>query len=534
MSNRFRKSAMILVFVMICAIVASCSTPTAAPTTPAPTTGSGAAATTTSAPAASGKVFDKPTEIKIMMGSHASWPYNKDWIVWKYIEEATGAKLVFDVHPGAEFLTKVTLALTSKETLPDIMHFGNNAVINANYSSGAFLDITSQEEHMPAYMTWKAKTPESAGLIEIRTSGDGKAYMFPTFGFETILNLRSWLYRKDIFAKNNLQPPKDTEEMYQAAKKLKGIYPDSYPLAFRSGLGNIAVMGPQWSPYFSPYIYYHRDEKKWHYGAIESTMKDLITYFNRMYDEQLVPPDYLTIDVSSWQQLVAQSKGFMMPEYIVRIDFFNKPARVKEPDYTWAMMPPPKSTLPGGQQKLPKYNVDTTGFAMLNTGKAERVVNAARFIDWYYTPQAIELLSWGKANETYKVVNNVREYILDEKQTPSMNLYGFRTYSAYQVIDPTANEAAYSKENVADARATMPYVQEAMDPSMWLPFNEKQQQTLTELADPLSTFVQGELSKFLLKKRPLSEFDAFVGEVNSKGLDRYLKTYEEALNAVSK
>ena len=48
-----------------------------------------------------------------------------------------------------------------------------------------------------------------------------------------------------------------------------------------------------------------------------------------------------------------------------------------------------------------------------NTGK-EKNRNAIKFMNWLYSDEAMELTSWGKAGETYEVVDGKR-YIRDAK-----------------------------------------------------------------------------------------------------------------------
>ena len=58
-----------------------------------------------------------------------------------------------------------------------------------------------------------------------RRSADGKIYSAPSYGSPTAFgNMRTWMYRKDIFEKHGLQPPETYEELYQVCKKLKELY----------------------------------------------------------------------------------------------------------------------------------------------------------------------------------------------------------------------------------------------------------------------------------------------------------------------
>lgn len=482
----------------------------------------------------SGKIFEKSTEISIVMGSHASWPYDESWAMWDIVEEATNVKFNIQAIPLAEMPTKVNLMMASRDQLPDLLHVIEKGTVDKHAIAGAFVSIMDNIDRLPNFKNWMDTTSDSEEYLTQRTSGDGKIYFFPTYGLHTINNLRSWMYRKDIFEKNNLTPPKDVNEMFEAAKKLKEIYPDSYPLAFRDGLDQLRIMAPQWKPYFDLYGYYDFNTNKWGYGAIEDAAKEMVVFFKKMADEELIPPDFLTIETKSWQELVASGKGFMMPEYIVRIDFFNRPARqAGEKDYTWAVMAPPKGNGPDAASKVRKMNLEFSGYLICNTGKTENINNAFKFVDWMYSPEGKEILSWGKEGVTYKVVDGKKQFILDDKGTPARNLYGLGTYGLYLAVDPASNEALYSEENVIEARKAIQYLEERANPLIWLPFNDSEAETQAQLGTTIKTYVDEQFSKFLLGQRPMSEWDAYVQEVKKLGVDELIKMYENTYKRVT-
>ena len=233
---------------------------------------------------------DDVTELKIIMSSHASWPYQKDWPIWDWMEEATKTKLSIQSIPGTDFTTKIPLVLASPETLPDLIHMINLGLVNQNATSGAFVAISDNLDKMPNYTAFMNTLPaeERKELEAQRTAGDGKMYFPPVYGTQTVMNLRTWIYRKDVFEKNNLQVPTTETELYNVAKKLKSLYPDSYPLCFRTGLEQITNMGPMWKNNFAWALYYDFKEEKWCWGAQDSeTMKHIIEFFGKMHDEGL-------------------------------------------------------------------------------------------------------------------------------------------------------------------------------------------------------------------------------------------------------
>ena len=500
--------------------------------------GSTAAAPTTAAPEATkdenAPLFDKPVKLSILMGSHASWPYDENWKVWQYVKEATGAELDIQAVPGEELPTKLNLIMASKDKLPDIVHVWAKTQSDAHAMSGAYVSILDNLDKLPNFSKWLDSISDKEEILAQHTAGDGKIYLFPTYGVQTINNLIIWMDRKDILERNNLTVPTTYDELYTVSKKLKEIYPDSYPLSFRGGVTKFDQMLQQWKPYMGTGFYYDFDNKKWNFGGTEDTMKEFILWVKKAYDDKLIPTDFATITNQSWQELVTTNRGFFMPEYIVRIDFFNGPARTTDPDYTWAVMEPPKGNTSTATNKTGKTNLDLTGYLVVNTGKQESMDNALKFVDWFYSDKGKALVSWGKEGETYKVVNSEKQFILDDKGTPARNLYGFGTYGLYQVIDETSNEALYTKENVAEAHKAAEFLEPRSNPINWLPFNESEKEISDQKLTPITNYVNEQLSKFILGQRPISEWDAYVKEVNALGVEELRKAYEDAYSRVTK
>ena len=90
-------------------------------------------------------------------------------------------------------------------------------------------------------------------------------------------------------------------------------------------------------------------------------------------------------------------------------------------------MTPPKGDGVTGQARIAKYNLDPTGYLICNTGKQDRIDNAFKLLDWMYSDEGSELLSWGKEGETYKVVDGKKKFIVGENETPQEK-YGAATY----------------------------------------------------------------------------------------------------------
>lgn len=484
--------------------------------------------------AGEGKLFTEPTELDITISSHVSWPYNENWVMWKYIGEASGANLKISAIPNADLDTKLSLMMATPENLPDLLHTWQKKTVDDYALTGAYLAYDDYKELTPNMNAFIESVPESerADLLAMRTSGDGKMYSAPAYGTQTVNNLRTWIYRKDIFEKHNLKVPTTTEELYQVAKQLKALYPNSYPICFRTGIGKLEEWGPSWEPYFTHNAYYDYNSGEWKLGAQQPVMKEMVEFFLKLKNEELVPPDYITMETKSWEELMSTDRGFITLDYIVRIDFFNKPNREVNPDYTLALMAPPKPDTATANQGLYKGNLDFYGYTVCNTGHEKDVENAFKFVDWFYTDEAIDLVSWGKEGETYQVnADGKKEFILAGDEQPQ-NKYGIATYGVYQVIHTEANEALYTEEQVAACHDVMQYLMPRSNPTTWVPLSKEQQDEMLTLKNDLYNYISEGLSKFLLGQTPMSEWDTYQKTLSDMGAERLLSIYSDAYNAV--
>ena len=476
-----------------------------------------------------GKLFTEPTDIKITVASHASWPYNENWVMWRYFQEATGAAFEIQTIPAADMKTKVALMMASPDNLPDLLHLWEKALVDQHASAGAFISLSDNQERLPNYTAFWETVPEEErkDIFAQRTSGDGKIYSAPAYGTQTVNNLRTWMYREDIFRKHQLAVPQTFEELYQTAKKLKELYPESYPLCFRTGFMKFDEFGPSWQNDFSLGAYYDYEKGVWRYGAREPVMKEMVEYFLKLKNEDLVPPDYLTMPTKSWEELMSTDRGFITLDYVVRIDFFNIPGRQENPDYTLKLMKPPASGKTGAEARLMKSNLDYSGYCICNTGKSQRENNAFKLLDWMYTDEGSELLSWGKENETYQVADGKKSFILADGEVVQ-NTYGVGTYGLYQRMDTAANEAIYTDEQVAACHELLNYLEPRSNPASWVPLEEEEEKRIQNLKAEITAYMEESVSKFLLGQRPMSEWDDFQKGLEQMGVDELLEIYSAA------
>ncbi|WP_246066906.1 extracellular solute-binding protein [Paenibacillus koleovorans] len=463
----------------------------------------------------------KKQTYSMLVESHPSWPYSKDWPVWKMIEEKTGATFNVQV-PSGKIEDALSLTIASGE-MPDVMYTLNKQLADKYGMQGALVNILDYVDKMPNFKKWLTKYPDEA---QNSLAADGKMYIFPNEGIsETNRNI--WMYRQDVFQQNNLQVPKNYDELYTVLKKLKELYPNSYPFAFR--FGNALQIMRNMSTNFmtNEDFYYDFDKKEWKYGPIDDNYKTLVTWMNKFYKEGLMPPDWLTTDVKQWQDLVSTNRTFVTIDYIGRIDNFNVPLRKDNPKFNMAFMAPPIG-LANAPQKNPFTHFKISGMMVSSTSK--KVDDLMKVMDFYYTEEGRTLLSWGKENETYKVENGKKKFIesyidvgdLRKKTGLSTNAaFTWFDYDAHLSLATPELQQAYVDARKYDAK---------LDPEP--PMTEKEMEVMTTTYAAIVKHREQNVSKFILGERSLTEWDKYVDEQKKLGIDKVLDVHKQAYDRV--
>jgi putative aldouronate transport system substrate-binding protein len=81
----------------------------------------------------------KKKTFSMLVESHPSWPYNKDWPIWKLIEEKTG--VTFNVQvPSGKIEDSLSLAVASN-TMTDLMYTLDKKLADKYGQQGALVNI---------------------------------------------------------------------------------------------------------------------------------------------------------------------------------------------------------------------------------------------------------------------------------------------------------------------------------------------------------------------------------------------------------
>lgn len=476
----------------------------------------------------------------------------KEW--HKRMEAYMGKKVEIEYNyiPSSEYDEKVKLMIASDD-LTDFFVTPLFYDTSEMAAQGQLLELAQYKDLMPNYMNYISKVKNGIKRV---TNSDGEMYTFketstPRFPEDRgMLIQNTSAYRYDVFKTNNLKIPETLDEFYEAAKKLKQLYPDKYPVATK------------WNSLRSLFSANHlRDEIFWNgeeyvYGVLEEGYKDALQFANKLYSEKLLDPEY-TIDTDD----TLKRKALNGDNLMWLTQWFTTPAeytRTAGDGKIFAVSLYPDNPKYGtAWQEVVNGNTPDLGWgAYALSSKVKQPEELIKFIDYQYSEEMIRLITWGIEGTTYTVGDDgVPTFVdsLKKAKDPWLegDKYGMRAsrnhnpglqmvsdaraFVDFAATDYTVFNGKYEEVPIEKSEfltsLPMPdndYVPSWLnEPSIQLTGDESQR--VSEIMNPIKTFVTEEQAKFVAGKNSFEDWQAFINKVKTmEDIEEALKIYNDA------
>lgn len=476
----------------------------------------------------------------------------KEW--HKRMEAYMGKKveIKYNYIPSSEYDEKVKLMIASDD-LTDFFVTPLFYDTSEMAEQGQLLELTQYKDLMPNYMNYISKVKNGMKRV---TDADGKMYTFKETSTPRFPEDRGMLiqntssYRYDVFKANNIKIPETLDEFYEAAKKLKELYPNKYPVATKfNSLRSLFSAN-----HIRDDIFW--DGEKYVYGVLEEGYKDALQFANKLYAEKLLDPEY-TIDTDD----TLKRKALNGDNLMWLTQWFTTPAeytRTADDGKIFAVSLYPDNPKYGkAWQEVVNGNTPDLGWGAYGvSSKAKNPEELIKFIDYQYSDEMIRLITWGIEGTTYTVGKDGVPTFVDSLKTAKDpwlegDKYGMRASRNYNpglqmvsdarafvdfaATDYTVFNGKYEEVPIEKSQfltsLPMPkndYVPSWLsEPSIQLTGNESQR--ISEIMNPVKTFVTEEQAKFVAGKNSFDNWQAFIDKVQKMGnIDEVLKIYNDA------
>ncbi|MGR4847565.1 ABC transporter substrate-binding protein [Streptomyces sp. LARHCF252] len=489
----------------------------------------------------------EPLSFSVLHNNNPVYPMKGGWLFWEELTERTGVTLKPVDVPLADYEKKRSVLIGAGDApflIPKTYHPSEVAFV----SSGAVLAVSDYVKLMPNFRDKVRKWKLEPELDSIRQS-DGKYYLLPGL-HEKVKAGYSLSFRTDVLDKHGLSLPTTWDEVYDVLKALKEEYPGKYPFSDRWStntpfpcgalflyLGQAFGVRAGWA---YDNISFDHKARKFVFTGAQDGYRQMVEYLRRLVAEKLMDPEsFSQTDDQAVQKLLAEKCYAMSanPQELVQNYRYNLEKQVKGAKIE--MIPAPVG--PAGPVVLGGSRLENGVMISSKALKSDSFVAMMQFVDWlWYSDEGQRLARWGVEGVTYTRSGN--QY----KLKPGISLMGSdpdapkdmqKDYGFYNGVFAYGGSwelvsSMFSPDEKKFQAAMAQRKELPIDPAHPLQSFEQEQATLWDT--PLKDTVIQNTLKFVLGKRPLSQWDAYLAELKSKNMQQLVDLHNKAYERFKK
>ncbi len=467
----------------------------------------------------------------------------------KMLEDKSGISLKFNLIAG-DAQAKVKLMFASGD-LPDV-------IMGVNIDSASLLDYGSQGLIQPlnslistygdeVFKMWE--TAEDKNLKNLMMSSDGNFYSMPKYSEQLInlYNYRSFLY-KGWLEKLNMTAAKTTDEYTALLKAFRDKDPNG-----NGKKDEVPLMGNSQNGAFNGTIFLlnsfiftdTKDKLIVENGKVDAAFtkpefRDGLEYMNMLVKEKLLDPITFTQDQNQQKAILAQKEltvGAIMVAAKTAVldtnsqlskDFVAQPPLVGPKGVNFSPATPP--AVQNVYQITNKCKNPAAAYRLADLMLNDEVTFMARF--------GMEGADWKKITDPKKIgIGNVPatfDLIVNQWAASTQNQIwswpnpGFMKYGTMEGLlwneDPYEYNYYQTKYGVDYIKGKQPKESMPLDLVMTLAEMDK----YAVLQPAIKTYLDENITKFIVGDRNLNEWDKFVAEFNKMDLKGFLELMQSA------
>ena len=482
----------------------------------------------------------EPLTISTLYSDHPNYPMNADWLLWSEIAKRTNVTLEPTIVPMSDYDQKKSLLIGAGDA-PMIIPKTYPGQEEAFVSSGAIVPVSDYLDLMPNFQQkvadWKLE-PE----LDTLRQADGKFYLLPGLHEEPWQDY-SIAFRTDELDRLGLQPPATWDELYTVLTAIKQANPDGYPLSDRfKGDSILSIAGPGFGTNAgwglkSNLVHLERGAPSpSNTPARPPEYKALVTYFHKLVAEGLVDPESFTQDDDTAIQKFSTGKSFAISSNAQNIPRDLEPGIAGIPGATVA-----KGEVPAGPAGalLQPSRLENGLMVTKQALESPNFVAIMQFIDWlWYSDEGQEFAKWGVLGTTFdkdtagvRTLNPEITFAGINPDAPKQLqkdfgfaggnfAYGGTTDLLWSTFTPAELEFQKTNEGKKEVDLPPPH-----------PFDDIDREQATLYESALNDLTEQSTLQFILGDRDLATWDAYVQELDSKGLTKYVEMVNAAHQA---
>ncbi|MBQ7916837.1 MAG: extracellular solute-binding protein [Firmicutes bacterium] len=460
----------------------------------------------------------------------------KSYYYFDALEEATGIHVNFigsGSNPQAT-TEAVNLLIVSGE-YPDVWRV--NWITHPGGPTGALedgliLNLSENAEYVPNLVAFYDADPDLKKLV---VNDDGDYFCFPymvDIEEEGNVGLGAH-FRTDWLADLGLELPETVDEWTEALRAFKGMGKGG--LTFEARWLWLEHSAANLSNAFNTvYGFYHTDGVVT-YGPLDEGYGDFVELLASWYAEGLLDPDFATVDKSTVKAKWANHEyGAVL---LHTGDGENGINANKDTDTPLECdTVPPMVMNKGDKAEFGHFNAKFNGGFSHSVSPGDNQEMAMRWCDYLYSDAGRKLTSLGTEGITWIADENgnwkeFTDLVMNNDTTtdsPSNILYQFACKTNWGYPQMKEVYSYFNSEYVNKGNADYANTNMSAHYYPTVTHTAEEAEIISNTFSDIETFVKEGVMKFILGTTPMSEWDSFVAQIKSLGIDEVIEAKQAA------
>ncbi len=453
----------------------------------------------------------------------------------------TGIEVVFQ-HPASGQAGEQFSLIIADGNLPDIMEYnwvtsypgGPEKAIK----DGVIIELNDViDQYCPNLKAYFESHPDIAKACR---TDEGHYYCFPFIrGDEGLLNTIGLMIRKDWLDELNLEIPTTIDEWHTVLTAFKNEKGCAAPFTFEYTNNQYLGANPFVAAFNTNYSFYIGSDGSVHFGAAEEGYRNYLQTMHDWYAEGLIDADIATMKNDQVAaKMTNDGAGASMGQSGSRLGTWTASARKTNANYLLAPCPQP-TVEKGAFAEFGYIEVPYSGRASAAiTTSCKDVARAAALLDYAYGEAGHDYYNFGTEGVSYTMVGDMPTYtdlILNNPDgmpiSNAMSAYIRGNYNGPFVQDVRYLVQYYTLPEQRDTldqwgASTSNAAAHVMPPIT--PTSDESKEFAT-IMNQVNTRRDEMTLKFIFGDESLENFDNYVEELMSMGLERAIEIENDAL-----
>jgi len=485
-------------------------------------------------------VATEPVEFSLLYRDHPNYPLNEDWLFFSSVAERNNVTFDITSAPLSDWAQRRSLLIGAGDA-PSIIPVTYTPDEQPFVASGAILPVSDYLDLMPNF-TDKVERWGLEPELETLRQEDGKFYLLPGL-LEQLRPDYTLAMRTDVLTELGLEAPATWDEFAETLTAMKEAHPElAYVYSDRwKGDALLSFAAPAFGTSagwgYGAGLTWDDDAGEFVYAGATEEYRELVGYFAGLVKDGLMDPESFTQEDDQAVQKLANSQSFAISTNAQEL-IGNRTTLTE--------------SLGAGSFELAKIRVpsgpagDLISGSRMESGimisadaaESENFVAMMQFVDWlYFSDEGLEFARWGVEGETFdRAADGTRVLAADVDflgQNPegTKNLqvdFGFFN-GVFMLAHGSTNDLVQThiSEEEAGWRESMADKERTEVPPPY-PFSELEREEASLYQTALTDYAKQNTLAFITGQRDLSEWDAYVAELEGQNLSAYLEVVNGA------